>query len=330
MDSSPHTPSPTKRPTRRTSSGSSKKSSTKRPSPLGQDNTSSKKSSPSFNTTQLRNDRLGTLVRNLCESFDSAESWESFVNHFRGPSYLSPCLDDLDHPAALLLRKWRDEGVPAETKTEPWTLEQKDECINRGCHYSATEHASFLREELADFIEDKFWMVLPYEVVRHLDRILLSPAAVKDERERKPRLLCDHSWDWGWPSVNESTIPHAPAEAMQFGHALSRLLYQIRHANPKYGPVRQAKHDIKDGFYRLFLKATDCLRLALVLPRYPGEPQLIGIPMACTMGWVQSPPTFCTMSETVCDLANDSFQKSPLEPPPHRLCNTLDYRSGLL
>ena len=95
--------------------------------------------------------------------------------------------------------------------------------------------------------------MLPYELVRHLDALMLSPAAVKEERERKPRLLCDHSWPWAWAPINETTIPHAPPEAMQFGGTLPRLLKDIRHANPKFGPVRACKHDIKDGFYRLSL-----------------------------------------------------------------------------
>ena len=258
-------------------------------------------------------------MRQLCEQFTSAESWEAFVSNFRGPSYLSQDLDDLDHDAAALLRQWRDEGVPAVSSADPWTLEQKDECIRRGCHYSANEHAEFIRDEMAGFLEDRFWMVLPYELVRHLEQIMFSPAAIKEERERKPRLLCDHSWDWGWPSINQSTEAHAPPEAMQFGDTFRRLLYAIRHANPRYGPVRSSKSDVKDGFYRLFLRALDCLRLAVVLPKYEGEPQLVGIPMACTMGWVQSPPTFCTMSETVCDEANRLFQQSPSHAPPHRL-----------
>ena len=267
----------------------------------------------------MRNDRLGTLVSELCKAYLKASSWNSFVNEFRGPSYLSSSLDECDHPAAALLRLWRDWGVPAETTSKPWTDQQKDECIRRGCHRSATEHSEFLREEMADFIENRFWMVLPYELIRHLEQLMMSPSAVKEERERKPRLLCDHSWDWGWPSVNESTIAHAPPEAMQFGGALARVLRLVRHANPKFGPVRAAKHDLKDGFYRLFLRALDCLRMAVLLPKYPGEPQLIGIPMACTMGWVQSPPTFCTMSETVCDLANERFTRSPNRAEPHRL-----------
>ena len=272
-----------------------------------------------MDTAKIRNDRLGTLVIKLCEDLANASSWEAFVTEFRGPSYLSSELDNIDHPAATLLRQWRDHGVPAETSSPPWTMEQKDRCVERGCHHSANEHSDFVRDELANFIENKFWMVLPYEMVKHFIELLLSPAAIKEERDRKPRLLCDHTWYWGWPSVNESTLPHAPPEAMQFGWALHRILTIIRHANPKFGPVRAAKADIKDGFYRLFLRALDCLRLALVLPKYKDEPQLIGIPMACTMGWVQSPPTFCTMSETVCDLANQRFRDSPVHAPPHRL-----------
>ena len=63
-------------------------------------------------------------------------------------------------------------------------------------------------------MEDKFWMVLPYELIRELAELMLWPAAVKEEQERKPRLLCDHSWDWGWGLLNESTDPHSPPEAM--------------------------------------------------------------------------------------------------------------------
>ena len=271
-------------------------------------------------TLQLRNDRLGTLVRELTSALSESSSWEAFVDKFRGRSYLARELDHIDHPAAELLRLWRDEGVPAYSDSPPWTTDMKDRCIHRGCHPSAQEHAEFLRVELAEFIESKYWVVLPYRLIKHLEALMLSPAAVKEERERKPRLLCDHSWGWeGWPSVNESTIPHAPPEAMQFGRALPRILRDIRHANPRYGPPLLAKHDIKDGFYRLLLRIHDCLRLALVMPRYEGEEPLVAIPLACTMGWVQSPPTFCTMSETICDVANQKIRDRPPLKETHRL-----------
>jgi hypothetical protein len=168
---------------------------------------------------------------------------------------------------------------------------------------------------MAEFIDNRFWAVLPYRLVRDLPQLQLSPAAVKEERARKPRLLCDHSW---YP-VNEETLPHAPPESMQFGGTLPRVLRQIRHANPKYGPVHMCKHDVKDGYYRLYLNANDCPRLSIILPKYAGEEQLIAIPMACTMGWVQSPPTFCTASETITDVANARFRSQPRSVPDHRL-----------
>ena len=36
---------------------------------------------------KLRNDRLGTLTRELVHDFESAQSWDTFVSEFRGRSY---------------------------------------------------------------------------------------------------------------------------------------------------------------------------------------------------------------------------------------------------
>ena len=98
-------------------------------------------------------------------------------------------------------------SLPAR-RIPPGPLDQKDQCILQGCHISATLHANFLRQEMAEFIKSKFWVVLPYKQVRHLQALMFSPAAVKEERDRKPRLLCDHSWRWPWGAVNEVTVPH--------------------------------------------------------------------------------------------------------------------------
>ena len=164
-------------------------------------------------------------------------------------------------------------------------------------------------------MENRFWMVLPYRLIRHLEQLQLSPAGVKPERDRRPRLICDHSW---YP-VNELSLPNVPRETMQFGRALQRILHSVRHANPRYGPVYLSKHDVKDGFYRIFLKLSDCPRLSIVLPRYDDEEALVAIPMSSTMGWVESPPSFCAMSETVADLSNQRFQTAPTHCPQHRL-----------
>jgi hypothetical protein len=69
----------------------------------------------------------------------------------------------------------------------------------------------------------------------------------------------------------------------------------------------------------MFLKADDCIQLAIILPKYEGEPQLIAVPMAATMGWTESPPVFSVMSETVADVTNRKPQLqsgAPQRSPP--------------
>jgi hypothetical protein len=122
-----------------------------------------KRSSSSVNKTnpfELHTDRLGTLVRALTRDLDAAGSWTDFVENFRGRPYLADKLDGVEHPAADLLREWRDNGVPVLTSSEPWSDDLKDSHVERGCHRSADEHSAFLREEMSEFIDNRFWAVL--------------------------------------------------------------------------------------------------------------------------------------------------------------------------
>jgi hypothetical protein len=192
-------------------------------------------------------------------------------------------------------------------------LELLDERMARGCHRSATEHRDFIREEMADFVESGFYAVLPYSAVRHLPGLRLSPLGIKEERDRRARLVVDHTWFL----INQHTLEWTTKEAMQFGGALYRILAKIYHADPKYGPVYLAKYDIKDGFYRMMIRARDALALTVILPKYDGEEQMVAVPLVLTMGWINSPPTFCAMSETACDIANARLYRR--HSPPHRL-----------
>ena len=171
---------------------------------------STKHTKTTTNTHTFYNDRLGTLVQGLCKDYLESGSWEEFVNNFRGRSYLSPDLEKVDHPAIDLLKLWRDEGVPAETTSETWSRDQLDKCIQRGCHRSAKEHSKFLREEMSEFIENKFWVVLPYELAQELPSLQLSPSAVKDERDRNPdSSVTTHGTGAGPPSTTPPCItPH--------------------------------------------------------------------------------------------------------------------------
>ena len=113
--------------------------------------------------------------------------------------------------------------------------------------------------------------------------------------------------DYSYFDVNADTFNIAPAEAMQFGRTLSRLLYRIHHSNSQFGPVYMSKVDLSDGFYRLWLRPEDTHRLAVLFPSRENEPALVGIPLTDPMGWVSSPPNFSACTESVCDMANDDL-----------------------
>jgi hypothetical protein len=53
---------------------------------------------------------------------------------------------------------------------------------------------------------------------------------------------------------------------------------KIYHADPKYGPVYLAKYDIKDGFYRMMIRARDALAPHRHPPKYDGKEQMVAVP----------------------------------------------------
>jgi len=50
--------------------------------------------------------------------------------------------------------------------------------MRRGAHKSADDHKDFVREEFVSFIEKGYWTVLPYDLVKHLTNLRLSPLGV--------------------------------------------------------------------------------------------------------------------------------------------------------
>ena len=105
---------------------------------------------------------------------------------------------------------------------------------------------------------------------------------------------------------------------MQFGQALERLLTHIVHADPRFGPVYIIKVDISDGFYRIHIRPQDVPKLGVAYPTPPGEPKLIAFPLVLPMGWTESPPYFCSVTETIADNANARLLRNEVGPP-HRL-----------
>ncbi|CAJ1941882.1 unnamed protein product, partial [Cylindrotheca closterium] len=198
--------------------------------------------------------------------------------------------------------------------TLPWNTQRRDDAVARGPHKSAKDEVSFVREEFTDFLNKKFWTILPYRLVRHLQNLRLSPLGVVPQRDRRPRLIVDLSFF----GINQESVPIAPSDSMQFGRALHRILQRILQANPLHGPVYISKIDIADGFYRIQLAPYAVPHLAVLLPQHPNEEAMVAFPLVLPMGWVNSPPYFSAVTETGADLMNRRLKQRPQEPP-HRL-----------
>jgi hypothetical protein len=89
------------------------------------------------------------------------------------------------------LKRLQTVGVPIVTRDPPWTEQQLDDKAARGPHKSADDYGDFVREEMAEFCEKDFWVVLPYHMVRCLPGLKLSPLGVIPQRDRRPRLIVD-------------------------------------------------------------------------------------------------------------------------------------------
>jgi Reverse transcriptase (RNA-dependent DNA polymerase). len=205
-----------------------------------------------------------------------------------------------EHPAKRLLKHYREHGVPVKVSTAPWTKEQLDQAMARGAHRSCQDHLSFLSEEFVDMIQKGQWTILPYSVVEQLPNLRISPPGVVPQRDRRPRWIVDYSF-YG---INQETLPLVADDAMQFGHTLDRILRHILLADPQHGPVYLLKLDISDGFYRIDLCPDDIPRLGVVFPVPQGTELLVALPLVLPMGWKNSPPAFCTATETIADLTN--------------------------
>jgi len=120
-------------------------------------------------------------------------------------------------------------------------------------------------------------------------------------------------------SVNDTTVLAGPkAPVKEIGKVLPRLLHYMKEVPPEQW-ILFSKLDISDGFWRLIVRGDDCYNFAYVLPQKPGEPTRIVIPSALQMGWVESPPYFCAVTETARDLTEyhirnkTSLQEHPVE-----------------
>ena len=258
---------------------------------------------------------LGKWARRSAERLATL-GWEGLVAEARGRSQMADGVGAISHKAARLLDFLRRKGAGVVMQTPPWTKDRVQQAARRGSHKSACDHAEFVCEELLEFCAQGYWVVLPLSAVQDWPGLRLSPMGVVPQRERRPRLIGDYTFS----NVNQETVRLAPPEAMQFGRALQRVVTNIVHADPHYGPPYLAKIDIADGFYRVWIRAADVPTLGVILPGNDDDAHttLVAFPLALPMGWVESPPYFTTLTETACDLTNRAMS-SHEQLPEHRL-----------
>ena len=268
-----------------------------------------------INVAQHKIDDLGEFILRDTKYFKEDGTWNGLFNSCKGPTNFHKNLKHLQHSASRLLHKFSKSGVPVLLKTRPWTLKEKDLAMARGNHLSARQFTEFLRIEMGDMRKKGIFIVIPYDLVRHLDGLRLSPMGVVPQRNRRPRTIIDYSYS----NINQATHKLTPQESMQWGRTLQRILWYIYYADRRHGPVMLSKTDLSDGFYQLHLSPSGALQLAMPFPSNHGESPLVAVLTRLPIDWTESPPAFSAATETIADITNQLLEESLSMPPSHPL-----------
>lgn len=251
-------------------------------------------------------------------------------------SLMRPSGPALDHPACDMLLDYAENGCPVDCG-ENWSREHIEAALLRGPHISAksTEAITVLREETAGKVAAGFARVVRYGDIRDLlpPSLKISPIAGVPHKSRRFRWILDLSFQLLWngkklPSVNSATSVQSKHQSMtQLGQVLKRIIAIMADARKKDADsiFRFAKLDIKDGFWRLGVSDADAWNFCYVLPSLTEVENIedieIVVPNSLQMGWCESPPLFCSASETGRDVIEELLKQDSL--PEHRFENQM-------
>ena len=96
---------------------------------------------------------------------------------------MTESVGSIPHRAARALDHLQKRGATVPVSTPPWTSAQVDKAAARGSHKSAEAHFEFVSEELLEFCQQGYWIVLPLETVCTWENLRLSPLGVVPQRE---------------------------------------------------------------------------------------------------------------------------------------------------
>ena len=270
--------------------------------------------------------------RQRLQNFDSV--WKRQQGQFRIPTpkqaprqyrnSMCPSGLALEHPAAATLLDYASGGCPTLTGNN-WTREMIEEAIERGPHVSATspEAIEYFKSEIEQKVAAGQAKVVEWDSIKDNipPELKISPLALVPHKSRAFRAILDLSFRLRLksggvvPSVNETSEKAAPKAACeQLGHVLNRIIHAFAEAEED-AKIFMAKFDIKDGFWRLDCAEGEEWNFAYVMPQEEGQPVRLVVPTSLQMGWIESPPYFCTASETGRDVAED-YAETPIGSLP--------------
>ena len=199
------------------------------------------------------------------------------VEQLRGKSNISSGVRDIRHKALRLLQHLRQKKASVWITNTPWSKQRCNNAVHRGSHKSAHRDHELVFKKMANFCTQAYcWAVLPYKVVRSWANLRVSPLGAVPQHNRRPRLIVDFSFS----EVNAETVQLAPAEAMQFGRALQRVM-------TRGGPGRATVRSCLSCKYRVWLQIADISKKGVVLPSLLGQQHLIAFILTLPMGWVE-------------------------------------------
>ena len=235
----------------------------------------------------------------------------------------------LKHDATEMLSSYSDNGCPVDCGKD-WTAKEIDDAIKYGAHPSAKvpEALDCLIAEAKTKVENGFAKIIKWKDIKNNipPKLKISPIAMIPHKSRKFRGILDLSFNLKsnkqenqHTSVNESTTKLACQESMdQLGSALKRIIAQLADGQHHQKQFVYSKLDIKDGFWRMIVNADDAWNFCYVIPNTNKNCDIdntrIVVPNSLQMGWTESPPFFCTASETARDIIAELIHT---KLPPH-------------
>ena len=234
------------------------------------------------------------------------------------------------HPFSPTLDQWSKDGCPVDCGPD-WSSDHIITALKRGPHISATspDAVKALIAETDEKVKNGYARVVRWGDIKDNipTQFKLSPVAMIPHKSRSFRTILDLSFRLRnkqklFPSVNSNTTLLAPAESMvQLGQCLHRIIATMADNYDPDRPFLFSKLDIKDGFWRVAVSDDAAWNFCYAMPQTEeNDTNLdninIVVPNSLQMGWCESPPFFCAVTETARDVMEQLLTQTNL--PPHK------------